>query len=229
MEAIILAGGKGTRLRAVVSDIPKPMASVAGKPFLEYILKRLIKVGFTHAVLSVGYRHEVITKYFGDDFNGLSIDYFKEDKPLLTGGAIKASLSLCRENRVFVLNGDTFFDVDYNKMQTLSEKTNAPLVMAVKKMYDFDRYGSLEIKDDYIASFREKEYSKEGYINGGIYLIKKNALDNVDKEEFSFEVDFAQKFCGKLKIPVFYSDGYFIDIGIPEDYKKAEREIMFME
>lgn len=229
MEAIVLAGGKGTRLKSVIKDLPKPMADVAGKPFLSYILNRLIYSGFSHVVISVGYRHEVITEYFGKNWRGLEIDYYTEDKPLLTGGAIKAAISICRENRVFVLNGDTFFDIDYETMQKISVETNAPLVMAVKKMQNFDRYGSLEVSNGRIVNFHEKQYTQEGYINGGIYLIEKTALDCIKDECFSFETDFAEKFCDKLKIPVCFSDGYFIDIGIPEDYARAQKEFKIME
>ena len=113
MEAIILAGGFGTRLQSVVHDVPKPMAPVADKPFLAYLLDQLDRQGCTHAILAVGYKKEVIQNFFGSNYKGISLSYSVEDKPLLTGGALKKALKQATEDAVLVLNGDTFFDVDF--------------------------------------------------------------------------------------------------------------------
>ena len=221
MQAVILAGGKGTRLQSVVSDVPKPMAPVNERPFLEYIMQHLVKAGMRQVIMSVGYKYQCIVDYFQDEYRGMAVEYSIEEKPLGTGGAIKAALKKCTGDRVFVLNGDTFFDVDYHSMYRFSEETDAPLVMAVKEMQDFDRYGCVEVAEEKIVGFREKKFCKNGFVNGGVYCISRNLLDDVESNVFSFEKDFLEKCCGELRVPVFPSQGYFIDIGVPEEYLKA--------
>ena len=218
MEAIILAGGKGTRLQSVVSDVPKPMAPVNGKPFLEYVMNHLADFGISRVILSVGYKHKCIMEYFKHEYRDMEIEYAVEEKPLGTGGAIKLALGKCNEDRVFILNGDTFFDVDYKAMRAFSESAKSPLVMAVCEMENFDRYGSLDIVNGHVAAFKEKKFCSKGFINGGIYDVSRYILDDVDENVFSFEKDFLERNYMILNIPIFISTGYFIDIGIPKDY-----------
>lgn len=219
MEAIILAGGFGTRLRTVVQDVPKPMAPVCGKPFLEYILKYLKKNGVKRAILAVGYLHEVIEEYFKDSFDGIELVYSLEDYPLGTGGCIKKALSLAKEDDIYIINGDTFFDVDLKKME-------GDIQIACKYLENFSRYGKILINEEgIIESFEEKKENQTGYINGGIYKFKKSIFDGYDLEEkFSLEIDFFQKYMNKLNIKAYLSNDYFIDIGIPEDYLKANED-----
>lgn len=225
MEAIILAGGLGTRLRSVISDVPKPMAPIRddGTPFLACLISYLEHRGFEHIVLSVGYLGEVIKEYFGEKYSGVKIDYSEETKPLLTGGAIKQALHICKEDNVFVLNGDTFFDVDYCDMLHKHKKQNVKITVAVKKMHDFDRYGTVNLKDDIIKSFTEKQYCKYGWINGGVYCMDKTILDNEHKSIFSFEKDILEKYVMDIEIRAYKSTGKFVDIGVPEDYFKVAK------
>jgi len=223
MEAIVLAGGLGTRLQSVVSDVPKPMAPVDGKPFLEYILKYLKKNGVNRVILSVGYKWEIIQDYFGDGFEGITLVYSVEDEPLGTGGAIKKALELVKTNEVYIINGDTFFDIDLKELEL---KNGSKLMLSLKKMKDFERYGCVSVSDDEkVTAFKEKEFTKEGNINGGIYLMNKNIFDAFDLvQKFSFE-EFMQDNLEKLNISAKIFDDYFIDIGIPEDYNQVQSEI----
>ena len=218
-EAIVLAGGMDTRLKDVINNIPKPMAPVCEKPFLVYLLQDLQKKGIQKVIFSVSYKYEIIQDFFGSNWNGIEIAYAIEKEPLGTGGAIRLALSKAKGERVFVLNGDTFFDVSLEKME--EQKGNT--VVAIKPMYDFDRYGTVILQEDKIIAFQEKKKVKKGFINGGIYLLNKNVLDSFTLgSKFSFEQEFLEKEAGNLL--AFVSDNYFIDIGIPQDYKKAQKD-----
>lgn len=223
LEAIVLAGGLGTRLRSVVSDLPKPMAPIGDKPFLEYILKYLQKNGITRVILSVGYKWETIKEYFGYKWENIELVYSVEDEPLGTGGAIKKAMKQLKTGQVYIINGDTFFDVD---LKSLVLEDNSKLILSLKHMINFDRYGCVESDDNnLVKAFTEKGYKQSGNINGGIYLASKNIFDNFDLDEkFSFE-EFMQVNFEELKISVKVFEKYFIDIGIPEDYQKAQTEI----
>lgn len=222
MEAIVLAGGFGTRLRYVVSDVPKPMASVCNKPFLEYILNYLCNNGISRVVMGTGYKHEAIEAYFGTNYGNIELVYSVEDTPLFTGGAIKKALKSCNESYVYVINGDTFFDVDLTAMYQFHVEQQSDLTIAIKYMEQFERYGTLELNGARITGFREKQTKDVGYINGGIYLMHKDLLEQIAEEKFSFESDFMEKKVKELSFTAFESKGYFIDIGIPEDYAKAQ-------
>lgn len=226
MEAIVLAGGLGTRLRSEISDLPKPMAPINNKPFLEYVLKYLRNNNIERVILSVGYKWEIIQKYFGNNFEGMEVVYSVEDEPLGTGGAIKKALSYSDEELLFVVNGDTYFNVDIFQLLSAAKEKDADLTMSLKFLEDFDRYGSVETgENEEVVKFTEKSYRKSGNINGGIYVMKKSLLDDVALgAKFSFE-EFMHKNINKLKIFGFISSDYFIDIGIPEDYLRAQSEL----
>jgi len=224
MEAIVLAGGFGTRLKSVVKDVPKPMADINGKPFLVYLFNYLVSNGVSKVILSVGYKQNVIKKYFSNNYNGLNILYSSEETPLGTGGAIKRALTLVGDEtqRVLILNGDTFFNVNLKKLKLSSMQNQFNIILSLKLMKDFDRYGSVRLKDERVVGFEEKKFFKKAYINGGVYLVKKDILDNMEKLfSFSFE-KFIEDNLKSLNIYSFKDDGYFIDIGIPEDYEKAK-------
>lgn len=218
MEAIILAGGFGTRLQSVVSDVPKPMAPINGKPFLEYILLYLKKYGINKVVLAVSYKKDIIKNYFKDSFSGIKIIYSEENEPLGTGGAIKQALENIERSNVYVLNGDTFFDFNISNMSI----KNSKIQIALKKMYNFDRYGSIDIDAlGIIKEFHEKQYTASGYINTGTYLINKDLFKDFNLNiNFSFE-SFLEKNANFLNIETIIDDEYFIDIGIPSDYYLA--------
>lgn len=224
MEAIILAGGFGTRLSSVVSDVPKPMAPINGKPFLELLLEDLEKKGINRVILAIGYKKEVIKDYFKDKYRSIEIIYSEETTLLGTGGAIKQALEKVIEDDVFIINGDTFFDVDLKEMYKFHKKNGSKLTLAVKEMEKFDRYGSLILKEDKIIRFEEKKYIEKGYINGGIYLINKYILKNIHKENFSFEKEILENEEIGIEKYGYISDSYFIDIGIPEDYYQFKRK-----
>ena len=227
-KAIILAGGLGTRLKSVVKELPKPMAPVQGKPFLEFVFHYLIAQGIEEAILSIGYRGEAIQEYFGDRFQTCQLKYVVEDEPLGTGGAIKKAATLCGDDPFFVLNGDTIFDANLKALEIMFLKQQADVALSLKAMRNFDRYGLVEIDGDFrITAFQEKKYCEAGLINGGIYLMKNSAFDIADfPQKFSFEKDFLETYLNQLKIIGCPLDGYFIDIGIPEDYERAQRELI---
>ncbi|HRF78156.1 MAG TPA: nucleotidyltransferase family protein [Chitinophagales bacterium] len=222
-EAIVLAGGFGTRLQTVVKEVPKPMAPVAGKPFLQYILDYLIAHKVAHVVLAVGYLRETIIDYFGDNYQSLSITYAVEENPLGTGGGILNACNQIKGDNVFVINGDTFFDVDLVELSAFHESNNALLTVALKKMEKFDRYGTVETDNEgRIIGFLEKKYLDEGLINGGIYCLNKHIFHPELPAAFSFEKEILEKEIVNRKIYGLRSEGYFIDIGIPEDYARAQ-------
>ena len=222
MQAIILAGGFGTRLQTVVKDVPKPMADINGYPFLRYLLDALLKQGISKVILSVGYKKEVIKAYFDDHYLSMAIEYSSESRPLFTGGAIKQALALTDSEHVFVFNGDTFFDVNLQAMMRHHLQANADITLATKTMKDFDRYGTVVLNHERVIQFEDKKYQPEGLINGGVYLLQPNVFQPFRlPKKFSFENDFLETNLEKLQVNAFQSEGYFIDIGIPEDYLQA--------
>ncbi|MBI5469338.1 MAG: nucleotidyltransferase family protein [Deltaproteobacteria bacterium] len=223
-EAVILAGGLGTRLKSVVRDLPKPMADVSGRPFLSYLLEYLSSHGINKVVLSVGFRREAIMECFGGGHSGVAIEYAVEDRPLGTGGGLREALKLCRGENVFALNGDSFFGVNLGSMEFFHVTGGPLLTMAVKPVVEIARFGSIRVEDARVAGFEEKK-TGPGFINGGVYIINRRILGALDgfKESFSFESDFLKLNSGSI-LP-FVSDSYFIDIGIPEDYAKARFEL----
>ncbi|MBR1769475.1 MAG: nucleotidyltransferase family protein [Bacteroidales bacterium] len=226
MEAIILAGGLGTRLRSVVSDRPKCMAEVEGKPFLYYWLRLLERYGVSKVIFSLGYKAESITKWcdgIRKDFP-FSMEYKTEPEPLGTGGAIKYSLTASSDNEVLIINGDSLFLLDIRDLERKYNSCKASAVLGLKPMKDFSRYGNVTInKENKIINFEEKKFCSEGLINCGVYIVNKEKL-NLDAfpEKFSFEKEVLEK---RKDIYGFVYDDYFIDIGIPEDYMKAQKEL----
>lgn len=226
-EAVVLAGGFGTRLRSVVADLPKPMAPVRGRPFIEYVLDDLMEQGIERVVLAVGYKAELIHEHFGDAYGSLSLVYSVEEEPLGTGGGIRQAVSLSSGDPVFVLNGDTLFRVSFEQMFSRFVRSGSLLTIALKTMQHFDRYGTVLLNEQQvITGFREKRPMAEGLINGGVYLLSRElfALKALP-EKFSFEQEIleAEYLRGRFHAEIF--DGYFIDIGIPEDYQRAQVEL----
>ena len=222
-EAIVLAGGFGTRLQTVVSEVPKPMAPVAGKPFLQYILDYLIDQQVDHVVLAVGYLREVIIGEFGNAYKSLRLTYSIEEEPLGTGGGILQACQYTSSDQVFVINGDTFFHVDLAELADVHNTNNALLTVALKRMEKFDRYGTVDVNaDGKIVGFLEKKYLDEGLINGGVYCLNKDVFPADMPARFSFEKEILEKEIANGRIFGMRSEGYFIDIGIPEDYARAQ-------
>ena len=225
MEAIILAGGFGTRLQSIVRDVPKPMAPIQNKPFLDHLCHYLKKQGISKIIFSVCHKRELIKAYFGDAFDDIEVVYSLEEEALGTGGAIKQSLEMCESENIIILNGDTFFDLNLKELLDTHIQKNADLTLALKPMEKFDRYGVVQINDSKrIIGFLEKQYADYGLINGGVYVIQRDLLESVTSKKFSFETYMIENFQDQY----FYAmigDGYFIDIGIPEDYFRAQQEL----
>lgn len=220
MEAIVLAGGLGTRLRSVVKDLPKCMAPVKGEPFLSYVMEWLSRSGVSRVILSVGYLKDDIVDWVSSQSFPFEVDYAVEEEPLGTGGAIRYALSMCRGRKVLVVNGDTFFPVDLDAMPF-----DSPLTVALKPMKDFDRYGAVELAPDgTILTFHEKAPVKEGLINGGVYAL--NGLDlSSFPARFSFEKEVLEPMCARGEVRGWISDSFFLDIGIPADYALAQTQL----
>jgi len=227
MEAIILAGGFGKRLQSVVRDVPKPMADIDGRPFLSYIIEYLSEHGIKKVFLSVGYMHEKIIRYFGNNYSNLDIEYVIEHKPLGTGGAITEALRHTKEENILVLNGDTFFKIDPLEMLKFHKSKKAHMTIALKPMPDASRYGTVEAENQRVVGFKEKSLARGGYINAGIYILDRKLLEILKSygEVFSFEIDFLPKNIINLRVFAFIRDSYFIDIGVPEDYEKAKTKL----
>lgn len=224
-EAIILAGGFGTRLQPVVKDVPKPMALILQKPFLEYLLNYLFYHGVSKIIFAVGYKYDIIKEYFGEEYIGMEICYSVEYEPLGTGGAIKNALKYLVDDFFFVLNGDSFFDINLNEFQEFCQRKKATIGLALKQMADVSRYGAVTVdKDQRIVKFSEKKScTGKGYMNAGIYFMERDFVLNLDmKTKFSIEKEVFEKTINETGIFGFIIDAYFIDIGIPEDFYKAQ-------
>ena len=226
-EAIILAGGLGTRLREAVPDLPKCMAPVAGKPFLYYVISYFAKQGIDKFLFSLGYKHEIIEDYITSEFDTIQYTFCVEEKPLGTGGAIRLACEQATEKTALVLNGDTLFQVNLDKFAAFHHMCGADCTLSLKPMRNFDRYGVVTLNKDYsIESFREKDYYQEGLINGGIYALNVGKFQSENLPEvFSFERDYLEAYYKKRRMYGVIQDEYFIDIGIPGDYMRAQTEL----
>lgn len=248
MEAILLCGGLGTRLRSVVSDRPKPMADIAGKPFLHYFVRMLSEKGVERFIFALGYMGEQIEAYFQDGREyGISIVYSYEESPLGTGGAIRNALPKMREEDVLVLNADTYFDTDYRSLFQEQSGKRADMTIASREIEDVSRYGAIvKDTDGRILRWNEKQSGsgetmpdsaetlarsgetapKRGEINGGIYVMKKSLIEKIPVGKQSLENDCIPVWLShSVKIHALPSDGYFMDIGVPEDYRRFQADV----
>lgn len=228
VEAVVLAGGLGTRLRSRVEQGPKAMAGISGRPFLEIILEQLEVAGFDHVVLAVGYERGVIIRHFGETFGGISLSYSEEVTPLGTGGAIKKALNLCKNINAFVLNGDTYAAINFQEMMSVHANNGNSLTLSVTAVPDVTRYGGVHVQDGRAIRFREKGTADavEGWINAGIYCMNTQfPWGPNDHEVFSFEQDFLSEYVERYHPHVCILQGKFIDIGTPEDFDRAQSEL----
>ena len=225
MEAIVLAGGLGTRLREVVPDLPKPMAPIAGRPFLEILLASLSRKGFIRVVLSVGFMAEKISGYFGDRFGNLELAYAVEREPLGTGGAVRLAMQVCATDHVFILNGDTFLDLEMDQVERHWQVHCRPIIVG-REQSDTARYGRLLTADGAVIGIVEKGVSGPGLINAGCYILNRGQLDGHPVgSAFSLETDYLPVAVTRTRFDLYVTTGKFIDIGIPEDYERAQREL----
>ncbi|MDR0534804.1 MAG: NTP transferase domain-containing protein [Puniceicoccales bacterium] len=257
-EAVILAGGLGTRLGALTRETPKPLLPVAGIPFLGHLLNHLATVGIRRAVLATGHLSWKFEQTLGREFAGIPLVYSCEETPLGTGGAIaKAIREHCVSGRILVLNGDTFFPISPQTLEAQMgdegrNKEEAPAtfpktaengvgkrqppiaVLALRRVPDPTRYGSVELRDGRILSFKEKHDlitptppSAPGLINAGVYLLARQAFlrTTPDSPAFSLEREWLHPRATEGLLAGVEVDAYFIDIGIPSDYRKAQADL----
>ena len=225
VTAVILAGGLGTRLRRVVSDRPKVMAEINGRPFLSYLLDQLAKAGIARVVVSTGYMAAYIEEHIGLKHKGLLVDYSREDTPLGTGGALKIAGHMLDTKYCLVMNGDSYAEFDPVSLLTAHEKSSAKITLVVKAVVDSSRYGTVRMgEDNTIKAFTEKSGATEGgLINVGIYLINTTELQEIpDDKPCSLEYDFLPRMTGK-GLYGFEISGRFIDIGTPKSYVLAKK------
>lgn len=227
-EAIVLAGGMGTRLRSVVPDLPKCLAPIAGKPFLEYLLTCYRKQGVRRFIFALGYKTKMVESFLQETLFPSEYAFSVETEPLGTGGAIYMACSQVSGSDVIVLNADTFFGINLKDLSSVHLDKKADCTMALKPMKQFERYGAVEKNNQQqVTGFSEKKYTESGLINGGVYALNvRNFLAKASPSPFSFEKDYLGMEYPNGKIYEMTSDAYFIDIGIPEDYKRAQAELI---
>lgn len=214
MEAVVLAGGLGTRLRAAVSDVPKPMAPVQGRPFLERLLDYWIDQGVRRAILAVGYMHDTIRRHFGDQYRGCPITYSVEEQPLGTGGALVQALPLVRDKTFLALNGDTYFAIPLASFIDFHRRHGAKASLSLFRS-DNPRYTGISLAPD----GRVAGFSGQGAANAGVFLFERSAIEQLPAGASSLEKDLLPRLMGGLYGCIF--DAPFVDIGLPEDWRAA--------
>ena len=228
MEAIILAGGLGTRLRSAVPDLPKCMAPINGVPFISYLIDNLKNEGVTNFIFSLGYKSELFISFLEEKLPMKNYLIVIEDEPLGTGGAIKLACKKAKDENVIALNGDSLFKVILKELMQFHLEKKSRCTLALKPMQNFERYGSVEIDAvQKINSFKEKQFITKGCINGGVYAIEvASFLQKSLEDKFSMEQDYLEKYSCEGNFYGFVQEGYFIDIGIPEDFVRAQIELL---
>jgi len=223
-EAIILAGGKGTRLRAVVADIPKPLAPVAGRPFLAFVLDSLAANGIRRCILATGYLSETIEQAIGSRWANMDISYSVESQPLGTGGAVAQAVEALRGDSAHVLNGDTFLRYSPRQLEQQTRVCGTEAGVALAEVESVSRYGAVEVIDGKVAAFQEKGMIGPGLINAGSYFLTAAALAGLvqHRAPFSFETQFLHPLVGRGQLAAYTRTAQFIDIGIPDDYARAQ-------
>ena len=230
-NCIVLAGGLGTRLRSVIPDLPKCMAPINGKPFIDYLIDNLQTQGVNNFIFSLGYKSEAFEEYLAMNLSKKRYQIYTEREPLGTGGAIKLACRNYPYQDVFITNGDTFFKANLKLLSAFHLDNQSVCTLSLKLMHKFDRYGVVELDSVHnIQNFKEKQFYEHGLINAGLYAL--NVVDFMNEglpEKFSFEKEYLEKRTLHKKIMGIVQDAYFIDIGIPEDYAKAQDELNKIE
>jgi D-glycero-alpha-D-manno-heptose 1-phosphate guanylyltransferase len=226
-ELMILAGGSGTRIRNLIPGLPKVLAPVGNRPFIDYLIRYYTLQGIDRFVFCLGEHGELVKNHLEEHHANIEKIYLQEENSLGTGGAIQHGLLQCRDNTVLVVNGDTYFAIQPEKAMAFHHMCGAECTMFLKPMDDVSRYGHVELNNDYsIKAFFEKGHSGKGLINGGAYLLNRRLfLENDRPDSFSFEKLYLEESFGRRRIFGVKQDGFFIDIGTPEDYERAQTEI----
>ncbi len=228
MQAVLLAGGLGTRLKSVVSDRPKPMALIEGKPFMEYVIHELSRHGITEIIFAVGYKGSMVEEYFGDGRKfGVTVSYAYEEELLGTAGAIKNAGRFITEDYFYVLNADTFYQIDYGRLLRIRQEKALDMALVLRQVPDVSRYGKAVLTDGLLTAFNEKtEEPGPGTINGGIYLLSRKLLEEIPAGKVSLENEMIPRWLSEgRRLGGFVNDGYFIDIGIPEAYFQFQEDV----
>ncbi len=229
MQAILLCGGLGTRLRSVVSDRPKPLADINGKPFMEYVIRELMKHGIDDIVFAAGYMGQMIEAYFGDGSAfGFHAHYAYEETQLGTGGALRNALPYVTESEVYALNADTFYRIDYGALRRLKKEKQLSMVLVTREVEDISRYGEVRSEGGLVTGWNEKSpESRSGEINGGIYLLDRELISRIPEGKHSLENEqLPQWLMEGMEIGVMRNEGYFIDIGIPASYRQFQADVL---
>jgi NDP-sugar pyrophosphorylase family protein len=227
MEAILLAGGLGTRLRSVVSDRPKPLADVNGKPFLWYLVNSLREQGITDMIFAVGYLAEQIEEYIGDGSTlGIRAAFAVERELLGTAGAIRNAAAEGHGDEFLILNADTYYRMDYRSLRDLAVREQSDMALVLRRVPDIRRYGEARLSGSRLIAFNEKTgEERPGTINGGVYLMRRRLIEEIPQGRVSLENEMIPRWLReKKKIAGMVNDGYFIDIGVPEDYRRFCRD-----
>ncbi len=228
MQAILLAGGLGTRLRSVVNDRPKPMALIREKPFMEYVIRELAAQGIDHIIFAVGYKGSMVEEYFGDgQAFGVHASYAYEESLLGTAGAIKNAAKLMTDQEVFALNADTFYKIDYYRLTEIKKAMDLDMTLVLREVEDVSRYGQAVLTNNRLTGFNEKtDQPIRGTINGGVYLLSRDLIDTIPEGKVSLEQDMIPRWLAEgRRLGGFVNDGYFIDIGIPQDYYRFMEDV----
>jgi len=224
-DVIILSGGFGLRLRGVISDTPKPMAPIGGRPFMELLLRQLKRHGFSRVVLSVGYKNEVIRSHFGEEAFGLKLSYSIESSPLGTGGALREAANHVTTEAVLVMNGDSYADVDLGFLVQRHDQVGAEATVVVIPETRSDAGSVVLDRNGQIKAFAEKHIIPDSrYLSAGIYMLSRNLLSTIPTAvKISLEEQvFPQWLAAGKSIMAFVFEGECLDIGTPERYQKAQ-------
>ncbi len=225
VHVLILAGGLGTRLRSAVSDRPKVMADVGGRPFITYLLDQLSRAGFRAATLLTGYMGEMVETQLGLVYQDIQLGYSMEQSPLGTGGAIRSAARVIACEKLLVLNGDTFFEMNYR--QLVQEAPHGSDLMACRRVADVARYGAVQLDPSgRVMALSEKGAEGSGLINGGIYLLHRETIAAWPKSVFSIETDYFPQRLSAEKLYGIACEGAFIDIGIPDDLRRCSELLL---
>ena len=228
MQAILLAGGLGTRLRSVVSDRPKPMALIEGRPFMEYVVRGLARFGITDIIFAVGYKGSMVEEHFGNgEAFGIRASYAYEEELLGTAGAIRNAGRYVTEDSFFVLNADTFYRIDYGRLVKVKEENGLDMALVLREVPDVSRYGAAVLDGVMLTGFNEKEKeARPSTINGGVYLMSRTLLDEIPPGKVSLENEMIPGWMKEgRRLGGFVNDGYFIDIGVPDDYFRFQEDV----
>jgi len=227
-QCVILVGGLGTRLGTLTEGCPKPLLGVAGRPFLEYLLRNIRRYGYDDFILLAGYRGDMVEAFASSTLReelGCRIRVVVEPAPMGTGGALRYAAGMLQE-QFLLLNGDSFFDFNLLDLSTRIVGSNVLVRLALRQVLDASRYGTVELDADCIIAFRERPESPgPGLVNGGVYVLSREILKYIGEGACSLERDVFPVLAKDRAIVGFTYEGFFLDIGIPDDFTRAQQAI----